>query len=333
MHPSRTEASRIVIWHIGGEGDYGPAMAITAAYPDSQLVIFDAREDTDDHLKAQSNERTIVINRCVDETIGKSNFFVNKWPLSSSLLPTSPVAAHEDPGYSHCATWAENTELARTISLQTITIDEVVRLGLAPIPDVLSIDAQGAELRILKGASKTLPNVLCVVSEVEFFEIYEDQGLFDEQMALLRNYAFRLAEIQNSQFWHPSKRTGTGFHTVGEAVWLRYVGHVAGRGAIHHSDLLPQNLFKLILIADAFRRYSYVDHLSAILAVHYPSDHATYAEQLGRIRSRRQLEELEVENYVDPDTLRARLEGITRSKSWRYTAFLRHLRSMFSRNR
>jgi FkbM family methyltransferase len=330
MLSSSTDSSSLVVWHVGGEGDYGPAMAITAAYPDVQLVIFDAREDTDDHLKAQTTERTTVINRCVDETSGKSNFFVNKWPLSSSLLPTSPIAAHEDPGYSHCATWGENTELARTICLQTVTIDEVVRLGLAPKPDVLSLDAQGAELRILRGASTTLANVLCVVSEVEFFEIYEGQGLFDEQMALLRSDAFRLAEIQNSQYWHPSKRAGIGFHTVGEAVWLKYVGHKAGRGALHHSDLSPQSLLKLALIAHAFHRYSYVNHLLEILETEYSSVYIENGELLGRIRSQR---DLAIENNVDPDIIRSRLEGITRSRTWRYTAFLRHLRRMFARNR
>jgi FkbM family methyltransferase len=316
-------ADPLVIWHVGGEGDYGPAMAIRRDHPDTILVIFDAREDTDDHLKVEASGRTILINRCVDESVGEANFCVNKWPLSSSLLPTSTVAAHEDPGYAHCATWAQNTELARTVRLKTISIDEVVKLRLAPPPDVLSIDAQGAELRILKGATETLPHILCVVSEVEFFEIYAGQGLFDEQMSLLRNHAFRLAEIQNSQYWHPSARAGTGFHTVGEAVWLRYVGLKAGRGALSPRDLSPDKLLKLALIAHSFRRYSYADHLSEVLRTHYPNEHMGCAAQFDLLRSKR--DDVRDE-YLDPTAARAYLEAIMRSRTWRYTAPLRRLR-------
>jgi FkbM family methyltransferase len=279
----------LVIYHIGGDGDYGPAMAIARRFPKiTTVVVFDAREDTDDRLQAETipgtrnSPRVIAINRCVDETIGDTDFYVNKFPLSSSLLPISRLGATEDPVYSHCRTWAENAELDHVVRLKTTTIDHVVAMGVAPPPDVISIDAQGAELRILRGANETLrSHALAVVSEIEFSEIYGGQALFDDQMRELTAMGFRFCEIQNSQHWHPGPAMGLGFHTVGEALWFRYCGDFQGgrppaRGAVDYRTLSGAMLIRLATIAFAFGRLSYVITLLSFVAKSYP-DHFTQA--------------------------------------------------------
>src|SRR5258706_15130605 len=122
MNP-RTD-NKLVIYHVGGDGDYGPAMAVAKQFPNvTTVVVFDAREDTDDGIQASTtgeslnSPQLIAINRCVDEIAGEADFYVNKFPLSSSLLPISPLGATEDPGYPHCRTWAENSELDHVVRL------------------------------------------------------------------------------------------------------------------------------------------------------------------------------------------------------------------------
>jgi FkbM family methyltransferase len=258
---------RIVIYHVGGEGDYGPTMRVIKQLAARiHLVVFEARADTTDAQQSETNNRhgikTSVIFKGIDERAGSADFYVNKFPLSSSLLKSSPIGRLEDPGYPHVHTWGQNTEIHHVIKVDTVSIDDIVASGAVPPPDIISIDAQGAEFRILKGARKALGSALAVVSEVEFSEIYDGQGLFDDQMALLGGDGFRLFNIAGPQFWHPGPAAGRGFFTVGEAVFLRYAAdlpRLAGkRGYVPFEELSEAQLVKLAAIAYGFGAYSYV---------------------------------------------------------------------------
>lgn len=370
MNP-RTD-NKLVIYHVGGDGDYGPAMEVAKQFPNiTTVVVFDAREDTDDGLQASITQRSlnmpqvIAINRCVDEIAGEADFYINKFPLSSSLLPISPLGATEDPAYSHCRTWAENAELDHVIRLKTTTIDNVVAAGLAPPPDIISIDAQGAELRILHGAKETIrSHVLAIVSEVEFSEIYAGQCLFDDQMRELSAAGFRFVENQNSQYWHPGPAMGLGFHTVGEALWFRYCGDFPGakapvRGVVDYRTLSGSMLTRLAAIVFAFGRLSYVtkllgfvahsypEHFSQVIhdpnlrplirlyeyyidnLVHYREDHRFFIDE-----GKRRLEQLLPPDHVLRTknlSLRAVLFGIENLTGWRITRPLRSVKRVLQR--
>jgi FkbM family methyltransferase len=282
----RRDDREIVIYHVGGEGDYGPAMCVLrAAGPHVRLVVFEARTDTSDSNTSDNLNRdgirTTVIFKGIDQEAGRTRFFVNKHLLSSSLLESSVLSAHESPAYDHCHTWSENSELDHVISVDTVSLDEIVAAGLAPAPDIISIDAQGAELRILRGASNTLKKTLCVVSEVEFFEIYAGQGLFDDQMTLLSHAGFRLFNIFNTQFWHPGPAAGDGFMTVGEAVFFRYAAQLPSlpdkRGYVSMASMETDELLRLSLIASAFKAHSYAYTIAKEVQ-------ARDAELFGRLR-------------------------------------------------
>lgn len=256
----------IVIYHIGGEGGYGPIEWVLKKFTNNcMLVVFEARSDTSDLVRkkqlAQYNIPVFIINKCVSERAGKTSFYINKFPLSSSIFPPAPQAVNEHVVYGdghtwQCHTWGEATELASIAEMDTVSIDEIVREGIAPPPDILSMDAQGAEYLILKGAKNTLrEHVLCVVSEVEFFEIYAGQGLFNDQMVLLGDSGFRLVDIMSTQYWHPAAAVGEGFLTVGEAVFFRLLENMLEDKNEHLRTF--HKLVKLAGIASTFSRLSY----------------------------------------------------------------------------
>lgn len=197
-------ATEIIVYHVGGETDeIGPIDCVRKAGFPIKFVTFEATE-----------------GECIDEREGEAEFYINKHPMSSGLYRPNP--RHTDEVFADASiTWGTNTALERTITVGTTTIDKV-REKRADQPDVLSVDAQGAELRILRGAAETLRNTLCVVTEVEFAPIYLGQPLIDEQMAFLRPYNFRLMELFSMQEWHHGPKFGKGFITVAEAVWLRH---------------------------------------------------------------------------------------------------------------
>jgi len=285
---SRRDEKDIVIYHIGGEGDYGPGMCILDRMRGHvNLVVFEARSDTADAQQSSTLTRegvpATLINKGIDEFAGVAQLHVNTFPLSSSLLPVSPLSVDENPAYRHCHTWGQNAELDHMITVDTVSIDDIVDAGLAPAPDVISIDAQGAELRILRGAKKALASALCVVSEVEFFEIYDGQGLFDDQMTLLGDAGYRLFNIFNTQYWHPGPATGTGFLTVGEACFMRYAcTHPSGlpgkRGYVSFDDLSDAQLTRLAGIAVSFNALSYAYTIGTVLRARAPRLIARLAE-------------------------------------------------------
>jgi len=287
---TRNSDSQVVVWHIGGEGEYGPAQTVLDALaPNVLLVIFEARNDSGDkeHASQLSVDGipTTVIYKGISSSRGKAPFYVNKNRLSSSLLPPSPLALDENPRYGFCHTWRENSELDYIMEVDTVTLDDILASGAVPPPDIISMDAQGAELRILHGAEKTLEHTLCVVTEVEFFEIYEDQHLFDDQMRFLSHKGFRLLDVYNVQFWHPGPAMGIGFKTVGEAIFIRYACDLklieGKRGYVPIDSISDEELLRLIGITMAFNVSGYVFTLAKELRKRNPIMYATLPHLTG----------------------------------------------------
>jgi len=280
----RNDDSDIVVWHVGGEGGYGEAQTILEKLaPGGRLVVFEARTDSkDDTMLAErlsaGGIKTTIVFKGVGKIAGTSPFYVNKHPWSSSLLPPSPLAVNENPCYTHVHTWGEDTELDRLINVETVTLDDILALGTVPAPDIISMDAQGAELRILEGGQKALARALCVMTEVEYFEIYEEQHLFDDQMRFLTNKGFRLVEVLNPQYWHPGPAAGKGFLTVGEATFIRYAAKIPAmegkRGYVPIETLSDAELLRLLGIVMASEMFGYTYTLAKELQVRNPEMYA-----------------------------------------------------------
>ena len=230
--------SPLKIWHIGGDGPIGPAQAILNKHKEAELVTFDARPEHGMPL-------------CFDEFDGEADFYITRNGMASGLLRSAPAVAEEQclwdvEGVRRVDVWGDITTVEKVERVRTTTVDAYAALHGAP--DVLSLDVQGAEMRVLRGAVATLPSVLCCITEVEFWEIYAGQGLFDHQMAFMRERGFRLAGMYNLQPWHQGEPMGTGFTTVAEAIWLRF------------SDvetLTAHQLLKLTLISAIYDRTAF----------------------------------------------------------------------------
>lgn len=280
----RGSEKEIIIYHVGGSGNYGPAsMVIERIKPHVSVVVFEARDDAGDLERAETTlsegYKTTVVNRAIDEGSGVAEFYVNTFGASSSLLKPSPLAVKEDPGLPYVHTWGQNTELAKVIQLETVSLDHLIETGLIPPPDILSIDAQGAEVRIMRGAQKALESALCIISEVEFFEIYDGQGLFDDQMQLLSRHGFRLLNFLSPQFFHAGPAVGraqNGFMTAAEAVWLRCIKEMPDqkatgkRGYTPLDQMTDHQLMRLAGIAIVMVTGSYAAEIAKYLKARNP---------------------------------------------------------------
>jgi FkbM family methyltransferase len=115
---------------------------------------------------------------------------------------------HVDPGGGQASsmlrpsgvlTMAPQVKFEKPIKLVSTTVDLIMAQLAASQPgfsidaiDIMSIDVQGAELEVLKGATKTLQTVKYVFCEVSYGGIYEGDACIEALQAFLHGYGFRL---------------------------------------------------------------------------------------------------------------------------------------------
>ena len=78
----------------------------------------------------------------------------------------------------------------KTIQVPTITLDTLLHEQGVNVGDYnfITVDIEGAELLALAGATKTLPHIDAIYTEVSFAEVYAGCGLVDELDRFLADY-------------------------------------------------------------------------------------------------------------------------------------------------
>ena len=270
----------IKLYHVGGRGDtIGPADCLLRQLGNNvMLTVFEADPDVKDAglqegFDSNFGGKFFTMPRCLSDCVGRRNFYINEEADSSSLLKISPEAEN----YAHRGSlrWGQTCRTVKVIEVDVTTLDELYTSGELSLPDFLSIDAQGAEYDVMKGASKSLQgDLLGVVTEVEFREIYHGQKLFADQDALLRKHLFRLYELYNPQYWYPNPSfvSGRGALTVAEALYLRDFRYFIERGDITELEILLPKLLKLIIVSGCFGQYSYAGEIISYVASRWPAE-------------------------------------------------------------
>lgn len=139
-------------------------------------------------------------------------FHVCERPINSSLLRPNPSIAerYHSSGY----------RIVRSVTLQTRSLDGVL-FELRSTQDyqgeLLKLDAQGAELDILNGATRTLKErTVAALVEVEFCQLYENQPLFSEVELFMRErgfgfFGFNCTSYRSGRFRHLLKDRGAAW--------------------------------------------------------------------------------------------------------------------------
>jgi len=112
---------------------------------------------------------------------GKSAMRITDRTDSSSLLSLAPAAQKIFGLYE---TGRETVEVVR--------LDEYVRRENIPLPDLIKLDIQGAELTALSGGETCLAAAKAVLLEVSFIEFYVGQPRFHAVVEYLADRGFHL---------------------------------------------------------------------------------------------------------------------------------------------
>ena len=126
------------------------------------------------------NTGVAVASVALDNRHGRSTLNIaGNGGLSSSLLPMGQrhLDASPDSGYTE------------TSLVETYTLDQIAG-PLHFSRALLKLDVQGAEMRVLEGASETLERVWAVLVEVSLVSLYEGDCLLEEVLGFLRGAGF-----------------------------------------------------------------------------------------------------------------------------------------------
>jgi len=153
-----------------------------------------------------------VFPTAISDVHGKSEFYINEFAPTNSLLPFSEKSKN-----FVLDKYANNLD---KILIETVTLDQFAREEKLNHVDILKIDVQGSELKVLKGAQELLSaqTINLVYSEVLFVELYESQCFFGDLQAYLQSLDYTLYGLYN--FAYGSTRENSGVLTWADAIFI-----------------------------------------------------------------------------------------------------------------
>ena len=227
----------LVVHHIGGRNGSRSFPLLPAFEKDIINVIYDADESCLTEIQERweiEQSKTIVLPYCLSSHDGVCSFHINSDPYTSSIYPLNPrYSEFYSTGFDSTLKHGVDNVLGnsfrsvRKVQLSMTTLDAVViDRKIVPGPDYLSIDTQGSELDILKGASRLLDTtILAVQTEIELHPLYEGQPLFGEICQFLEKHNFDLVNVELFSKFLPMRGKqgfrGEGYVAHGEAFFLK----------------------------------------------------------------------------------------------------------------
>lgn len=194
------------------------ALQFADAFPRATVYSFepDAHSYTRLCELARACPRIRPTNAAVGQRNGEATFFVNKFSQTNSLLKTSEVAREY-------LIYADQMDLQTTTTVNVLTLDGFCADHAIRSVDLLKIDTQGYELRVLEGAQGLLSGsaIPLIYLEVCFVPYYEDQPLFQHVYEYLYDRHYRLVGLYESGFRTHYYRVGGNALFVHETIGRR----------------------------------------------------------------------------------------------------------------
>lgn len=167
-------------------------------YPKCKVTIFECSQRYCEKLRKRfsGNPRVEIIEKAVSDQRGEIEFFETNIRGSGSLLRVGELS---EKSYG--------MQQQESFLVDATTLDE--EFGDTKI-DVLQLDVQGAELKVLRGAGTVLRKVGAVLTEVSVRpHLYEGSAILGEIESELNGHGFEMVLL------------GTDFNLTGNALYLK----------------------------------------------------------------------------------------------------------------
>lgn len=154
--------------------------------PEAQVISFEPLADAFAFLQRKYGEcpNVTLVHAAVGDTDGFITIYPNRHSTSSSVLRMTDVCRES---YSHLAEVGE--EVVRLVRLDSFLATAAFARRTY---DLLKIDVQGYEDRVLQGASETLKVCEAVLLEASLLDLYDGQASIDALVGRLRQEGFSI---------------------------------------------------------------------------------------------------------------------------------------------
>ena len=134
----------------------------------------------------------------LSNTTGGSTFYVSQKPIKKE----APFQAGSLKKPKERLKWSD-VIYPKTITVQTITLDEWAKQNNINQIDFLWLDVQGNTYEVLQGAQRLLPKIKAIWTEVEFIDAYEDQTQYEQLKEYLESKGFQAIakDFENQKEW------------------------------------------------------------------------------------------------------------------------------------
>ena len=202
------------------------AARLLTAFPKARIYSFEPDPRSFAALRefASTTKRIEAVNAAVGDTDGEATFFVNQFDQTNSLLPGDPHAGQYLLDAGGLTPRAE-------LTVPVLTLDRFCAAHGVDRIDVLKLDAQGYELRVLDGARELLGRtaVPLIYVEVCFVRFYDGQPLFPDIYRHLFERGYRLVWLYESSFHTHFYALGANAVFIHESIGER--SRAGGQGA------------------------------------------------------------------------------------------------------
>jgi len=166
----------IVGGYLGQEVPY-----ILRNYPNCEVIIFECSKKYIKKIKKifKKNNRVKIIEKAVSNEEGKFSFYETNLKGSGSLLKVGSLSKE-----------SYGMEQEEVFEVECTTLDKIL---INDDIDVLQLDVQGAELKVLNGATCVLKKTKAIFTEISLKpNLYENSLTFDEIVDFLNQNDFEI---------------------------------------------------------------------------------------------------------------------------------------------
>lgn len=206
-------------------------------YP-SEVVGFEPQNSS-----VVTKQEGTCVKKILPWAIGDGNntrFYKTKYPAASSTLRPDDVFLNQ------FIALPDMLEVVETFEVPTKRLDDIDAVRDC---DLLKLDVQGGELKVLEGAAELLKTVTVIMTEVEFSPLYENQPVFSSIDAYIRRHGFFLLNLSN--LGYSSFKTGMFNDLNSRLMWADAI-YIKEPDRLAKSE--PEKILMAVLIAHTVLR-------------------------------------------------------------------------------